>query len=230
MFSSLLLVASIFLIFIMPPAGIALFIVSYFMITREARDESREQDKLSVKEYYESIKWQRPLDKTTINTLKKIDKLWKTKDSEQKHFEWLQRQVDQFESEYKYEYADISRPKSKFEDINFLFNSPDKYKAICKFIDKKPIFELIEDWKVNDLRYENQLNIESQERRLYVNKVVLEAKSLVIELHQDGLSREEIIKKVKKSINLANENSIAIYRENNIWHIAYGGRSEKFKL
>ena len=56
MFSSSLLVASIFLIFIMPAAGIPLFLLSWFMIASESKAERKEEDIENLTKYYEEKK------------------------------------------------------------------------------------------------------------------------------------------------------------------------------
>jgi len=230
MFSSVLLVVSIPPIFIMPPLGIILFIISYYMIKKESREELKERNFESDKNHYYNNRREDPTGNLLIKCLERLNsnKFNDNTNWLELHNTWLKSEVDGIEYIYKNDTSHAGNPKVKYSAESPLLNTPEKYIRICEYIKKAPIKEFIEDWHENDRIYdEKEKNFTNLMQSIDKSdaKQLEEIKFRVIAMHQDNVSRKEIIRIIKEE----NE-SIRIYKINNLWKIKLARVSIEFKI
>jgi hypothetical protein len=188
-----LIVASV-LVFIAPPIGIILWFITAFSVwNKEEKEELKykaEKDK-----HYDLMKerWYRPLDKKFLK-IKKYN-----------HVEWLTSRVDDFEKQYSgVSFFDKSN-SYYWSDLNSENLFPDKaaYIKICKFLKRKPVREILEDW---DLFLKQEIEQKEYDREYYQKSIedekqkIRKSKQLVIKLLKEGHSRQSVEEKVRDQL------------------------------
>jgi len=185
------------LCFAAPPVGIILFLLTLLHET-----DTGEQSSLKSKRKKDELdalmrnRWYDPLNKKFFK-IKKYN-----------HAEWIEDRLNDFEQNYNgvsffdksesYYWSDIFNNNTKN-----LFPDKDRYIKICKFLKRKPVKEIIEDWDIfliqekEQIEYEKRYQLESYER---TKEKINEAKLLVIKLLSKGYSRQRVEEELRKEI------------------------------
>jgi hypothetical protein len=198
------------LCFVALPAGIILGLFTY--LHQLGREDQIEYDEKRKKDELDDLmrsRWYEPLDKKFLK-IKQYD-----------HIEWLDERINDFEKRYNgVSFFDKSE-SSYWSDIYYentknLLPDIDRYIKICKFLKRKPVNEIIEDWDIflkqekENIEYEKRYQLESYERR---KEEINDAKLLVIKLLSDGYSRQDVEEKLR-------ENFLNVSVRNGEWTIS----------
>ena len=188
------LIISAILVFVNTLAGFVLFFLTAFSIWNKD-DKEEMQSKADKDRHYDLIgdRLYHPLDKKFL------------KIKQYNHIEWLKDRVNDFERQYKgvsffdksnsYYWSDV-----KSENTKNLFSDKAAYIKICKFLKRKPVPEILEDWdlfleqEIEQKKYDEKYMLESLERK---KQEIRDAKKLVIKLLQEGHSRQSIEEKLR---------------------------------
>ena len=223
--ASILLAAGIPMLIINPPFGVLLLLVGGFLAFREDKEEAKykaEREQLKDAEnFYESRKWTHP---TAEETLEANEAQMVPAD----HKAFLNRQIEKLEKEYKY-YG--IRPH--FPDLTYLdslFENPEKYITVAKFLNRAPIIELVEDWNDQIIKDEESFvaaTIAKERNQQETMKLVADIKKRIIELANEGISRKEIIIQIKTENR--SKIQLIVFRSYGIWHVELDGEKINFQ-
>ena len=183
------------LCFVALPLGIIVGLLT-FLHQGGSEDAEEMRIKREKDDHYDLMKrrWYEPLD-TKFLKIKKYD-----------HFEWLNERIDDFEYRCNGVSFFDKRDSSYWSDIynentKNLLPDKDSYIKICKFLKRKPVRELIEDWDIylaqekEEIEYERNSQFKKYKQ---TQEQIADAKLLVIELLSKGHSRQEIEEILRK--------------------------------
>ena len=207
-----------------------MFLVGWWLAVREDKKEATEKKKEKKRDdahwQYHHNKWTNPTSQKVVNAAKLDNR---------NHQEFLKKQVSRIENEYRSKgiypgFPQIENFHSSDDRIDALFATPEKYIAVTKSIGRKPIQELIEDWRAQ-VHTDHQVKL-LRDQAIRRNKEINHAKLLdikcrILEKIDLGFSRKEIIDQMKSE--LSGQREFVISRENNIWHVELDGDAIRFK-
>ena len=213
--------------------GIVLFF-GHAGLSLEKPNKKKERIQTDASNFYQHAKWSKPLDKQTLNAVKVMSEAGYAPN----HKEFLKRQVSRLEANYSNSGMDnMHFPQianinvDDGDGIDTLFDHPQKYKDVCKYIGQSPIQELLEDWRENIKRL-NDWYAELEERRLTAQKLddekIIEIKNTIKHLTKQKWERRDIISELK--VRYQKETYFKVSRENGLWKVEVGYAKSRFRV
>tara|TARA_B100000965_G_scaffold276541_1_gene234357 strand:+ start:197 stop:871 length:675 start_codon:yes stop_codon:yes gene_type:complete len=198
--------------------GVGVFIYTKQSEQKQWRISGEKEVKKKQFENYYSLRIQDPVSEEIINLATSLREY-------NSHQKWLKEIVHVLEENYKINNLDIFdvnglKLPEKHSEINDVINKEGNYEKICKYIQRKPIEELLEDLNKN-ISYinNNNVKIEQHNSEFVENEQLYILKDNVINLLKKEKDRAEIIKIIKNENK--DKKDFKIWCENKIWYINY---------